>query len=55
MDKNQPKWDKKYSDKQRSIGMTQVQVWVPADRALELREIARKMRADHHAAEPCID
>jgi|GEM_PF-6609083 len=34
----------RYRDAQEARGLTQVKVWVPANRAAELREIARKMR-----------
>lgn len=32
-----------YAERQRAAGMAKVTVWVPLDRAADLREIARKM------------
>lgn len=49
MDPRQVIHDKNYADRQRKAGMKQVQVWVPAARAQELRNMASKMRAEERA------
>ena len=36
--------NRRYDDRRRQRGQVRVSVWVPADRASELREIASKMR-----------
>jgi hypothetical protein len=44
---SQHRADKAYRQRLRALGLTLVSVWVPASRAAELLEIARRMREEH--------